>query len=631
MIKQTLDLNLIPGRVLPRVNVSQYDKGTRTLEFTIYNGEILFNPTGYTAYIQGQKPDGHGFNYAATIENQKISVEVVEQMTAVAGSVACEIVIQDGTDQIGTGNFILQVEAAALPDDATMSESDYNIIQKAVEDAQAAAEEAKEASANAPYIGQNGNWYVYDAESKQFVDTGIEAEGPAGPTGNGISSITKTGTVGLVDTYTITFTDGTTTTFTVTNGEDAVTTVEQDDSLALAPTSAGNALPITIYGQSTQNGTPTPSAPVAIESASADFKCVGKNLIPYPYYNTSAVINGITWTDNGDGTVTANGTATANSFFSCQQERTLGYHAEALSITGCPEDGGSTKWEIQIRCSDNTYYRDYGNEGIIPAEKIIEHCILGIRNGITVSNLVFKPMLRLASVADATYEPYKHTDITTSITLRSIEVTSSAPYNLVKDGHYYIADTIDWDEVDGYVLTRRVGTKTLNGSENWTTSATNTTGKYRMNYNDANIPTYKELGYSSDFRKGCVVSNQFPEATQSSEQPYNCNQTIATVLQSHTWQMYSADYQDVASWKAHLADEPLVVNYRLVTPTKTPITSAQVKALLSMRTYDESTSIDAVNAPAPVLELEYAKTRTPALALTGHNMAHINAIDIGDM
>ena len=43
--------------------------------------------------------------------------------------------------------------------------------------------------------------------------------GPTGATGNGIASITKTGTQGLVDTYTITYTDGTTSTFTVTNGQ----------------------------------------------------------------------------------------------------------------------------------------------------------------------------------------------------------------------------------------------------------------------------------------------------------------------------------------------------------------------------------------------------------------------------
>lgn len=60
------------------------------------------------------------------------------------------------------------------------------------------------------------------------------ATGPQGPqgnkgdTGNGIVSIAKTGTSGLVDTYTITFTDGTTTTFTVTNGADGdITNVAQ--------------------------------------------------------------------------------------------------------------------------------------------------------------------------------------------------------------------------------------------------------------------------------------------------------------------------------------------------------------------------------------------------------------------
>lgn len=45
-------------------------------------------------------------------------------------------------------------------------------------------------------------------------------KGEAGDDGNGIVSITKTSTSGLVDTYTITYTDGNTDTFTVTNGAD---------------------------------------------------------------------------------------------------------------------------------------------------------------------------------------------------------------------------------------------------------------------------------------------------------------------------------------------------------------------------------------------------------------------------
>ena len=49
--------------------------------------------------------------------------------------------------------------------------------------------------------------------------------GADGEDGNGIVSVAKTGTSGLIDTYTITFTDGTTSTFTVTNGEDGNTPV----------------------------------------------------------------------------------------------------------------------------------------------------------------------------------------------------------------------------------------------------------------------------------------------------------------------------------------------------------------------------------------------------------------------
>ena len=60
-------------------------------------------------------------------------------------------------------------------------------------------------------------------------DRGIQ--GIQGLTGNGISSIRKTGTDGLVDTYTITYTNGNTTTFTITNGEDGEVTETELDVL----------------------------------------------------------------------------------------------------------------------------------------------------------------------------------------------------------------------------------------------------------------------------------------------------------------------------------------------------------------------------------------------------------------
>lgn len=61
---------------------------------------------------------------------------------------------------------------------------------------------------------QDGNWYI------DGVDTMQKAQGIQGDVGNGISSILKTSTNELVDTYTITFTDGSTSAFTVNNGKD---------------------------------------------------------------------------------------------------------------------------------------------------------------------------------------------------------------------------------------------------------------------------------------------------------------------------------------------------------------------------------------------------------------------------
>ena len=65
---------------------------------------------------------------------------------------------------------------------------------------------------------------------------------------------------------------------------------------------------------------PNPSYPQEIKSVGDDgslvIKSRGKNMIPFPYYSgMSLVNNGITFTANEDGSVTANGTATSNAFF----------------------------------------------------------------------------------------------------------------------------------------------------------------------------------------------------------------------------------------------------------------------------------------------------------------------------
>lgn len=114
----------------------------------------------------------------------------------------------------------------------------------------------EDALSKGPKIGDNENWWVWDATAGDFVDTGVYSHGSSprigdngnwwignddtgvraaavdgkdgkdgvnGKDGNSIQSIVRTagtGAPGTTDTYTVTLTDGSTTTFNVYNGAD---------------------------------------------------------------------------------------------------------------------------------------------------------------------------------------------------------------------------------------------------------------------------------------------------------------------------------------------------------------------------------------------------------------------------
>lgn len=328
MITQSTNLNLIPGQVLPHINVSQYDYGSRTLEFKLFNGNQSFTLTSsMTAKISGTKADMHGFEYDATVDttNQKIVADLTQQMTAAAGDVTCELIIKKSGERLGTCNFVISVEKAALGDGTIVSDTELPaIIAEATAQMEAAAQSASQAatsaqsaatsassastsatnaassatsaansatsasnsassaatsaqeaedsaeraaaySVNVPYIGANGNWWVWNTTQGAYVDTGVDASitvdieditmlAPDAtpyvtntgtdtdpvfhlfiPRGKGISGISKTSTSGLVDTYTITYSDGTTTTFTVSNGR-GINTISKTSTSGLVDT-----------------------------------------------------------------------------------------------------------------------------------------------------------------------------------------------------------------------------------------------------------------------------------------------------------------------------------------------------------------------------------------------------------
>lgn len=187
IIEQVYNLDLVPnGRPLV-VNVSQYDQGSRALTFNFFKDNVAFTPpTGYAAHITGTKPDGTGFMYAMTVNGSAATVEVTQQMTAVAGDCPCEIRLIDGNSNVlGTANFTLSVERAAMDDDTVISDSDIpyfeELATQAAASAASAATSAQTAAGFFPSTGTAGQYLQKTANGNQWAD--VDALPTGGTTG----------------------------------------------------------------------------------------------------------------------------------------------------------------------------------------------------------------------------------------------------------------------------------------------------------------------------------------------------------------------------------------------------------------------------------------------------------------
>lgn len=126
------------------------------------------------------------------------------------------------------------------------------------------------------------------------------------------------------------------------------------------------------------------------------------NLIPYPYANTTKTVNGVTFTDNGDGTITVNGTATDKTTFNL---KTITVEIGSnYFLSGCPSTGNTTTYIVYA--ADGVYgYADAGAGRLInPASTNLSLSVL-VYAGATLSNVVFRPMLNAGTTA-LPYQPY---------------------------------------------------------------------------------------------------------------------------------------------------------------------------------------------------------------------------------
>jgi hypothetical protein len=173
-----------------------------------------------------------------------------------------------------------------------------------------------------------------------------------------------------------------------------------------------------------QDGTPTPENSFEIKNVEiSEIKTEGKNLIPYPYYNKTPTINGVTFTELGDGSISASGTSSSSAsfIFSHRIDNIMVLGAGTYRLSGCPSGGSRTTFRLVVaRSSESTgsfeaLAFDYGEGDEFTLEKDTDIYVgFEVLKDATVSNVVCKPMVCIASITDATWEPYKESVITLS-------------------------------------------------------------------------------------------------------------------------------------------------------------------------------------------------------------------------
>ena len=152
-----------------------------------------------------------------------------------------------------------------------------------------------------------------------------------------------------------------------------------------------------------------------------------KNLLKYPYFYTEQITyRGVTFTIKNDGSIETSGTATQNILYYLHvrnQGETNDFVLKNGSYigSGCPSDGSATTYSFKF---ERTFNGDAVNVGVdtgngvsftlngddFSPNEVNLSVIIDIRQGVNTDGLIFKPMIRLATINDDTFTPYTMTN-----------------------------------------------------------------------------------------------------------------------------------------------------------------------------------------------------------------------------
>ena len=351
-----------------------------------------------------------------------------------------------------------------------------------------------------------------------------------------------------------------------------------------------------VFGKSTQDGTPTPEAPIPIVSAGEDgsieVKVTGKNLLTGRlYYIDYSMGAGFIKNENEVSLPYAPKSETSGIGYviPCAPEKHYAFSVTnpnenavvAISEYKTLEDAKNKENAIgfvvpSLASPYKSVYTSKGNGVLV--------CWIAGKwtdGKTTIHECTESELLQLEIGSEATtYEPYRTPQI---LTLQTPNGLPGVPVS--KDGNYTDADGQQWicDEIDlgrGKYI-ERTWKKTLDGSELWGVYLT--TGYEGFSTKIMPFNSYRRNGFCDLFTVKEV--SDFEESVW-----FGVNNSNIYVIKSRFYDP-SLEDKGLANWKAFLAENPMTVMTYMDTPIERDLTPEEIAAYKALRTYSPTTVI----------------------------------------
>lgn len=336
-----------------------------------------------------------------------------------------------------------------------------------------------------------------------------------------------------------------------------------------------------VYGKSTQDGTPTPDAPVPIVSAgdggSVAVKVLGKNLLAKQGYQNFYINNGGTAVGLAVGNVSSVlQVVTGAEYYVTRKAIGTKFRVAVVDdlptktnvVTPSNAVNGDTKQQIKISATSKYM--------IIQCE----------------DELSFEELMVSLNPSTA-YEPY-HEQLLTLPTpngLLGIPVTSGGNYT-DQTGQQWVCDEVDFARG---VRVQRVRIKVMSPDIAWSHRKTNSgNNNFQVRIYNADVALRRKPCFCNILR---YTGNGWDDIPQNLPKIYANDKEITISFPPNS------EYSSLNAFKQLLTNVKSVIYYALATPIETPLTDAEIAAYKALTAYAPDTVVQAIDGAG--LEVTY--------------------------